>query len=279
VRGPVEALLGFGVLSVVPVGLSLQRDVRRRWVGWAIPVAILASFSLQSAHPVTAVVVAVPWLVLTVSLAALSGWRWLTGGRPLRDIAWPASLAYLTVGAVWLLAHALRIEPAGVRPLFVLLTSVHFHFAGFVATLLSARVRERCAGAAPRLTDLMLGAVVIAPPIVAAGFTLFGPLQVVGAVVLTGGLFILAWLTVRHAIRGVSADLGKVLLVISSLSVLVPMVLAVQWAVGANFGTPALSISQMAMTHGIANAVGFAGCGVWGWWLARAGDDKLRPAA
>ena len=46
------------------------------------------------------------------------------------------------------------------------------------------------------------------------------------------------------------------------------MMLAVQWAVGANYGTPALSIPAMVHVHGVANAVGFALFGVAGWRLA-----------
>jgi hypothetical protein len=47
------------------------------------------------------------------------------------------------------------------------------------------------------------------------------------------------------------------------------MLLAVQWAVGHNLGTPALSIPDMVRFHGVANAVGFSLLGVLGWRLAR----------
>ncbi|MEX1163156.1 MAG: YndJ family transporter [Nitriliruptor sp.] len=64
----------------------------------------------------------------------------------------------------------------------------------------------------------------------------------------------------------------------SAVSVVVPMLLAVQWAVGANLGTPALSIPVMAATHGAANAVGFCLLGVLGWRRAATGaaDAEVR---
>ncbi len=70
----------------------------------------------------------------------------------------------------------------------------------------------------------------------------------------------------RHVVPGLRPA-AAVALTVSSLSVLVPMLLAVQWAAGANLGTPALSIPDMARTHGVANAVGFALLGVVGWRL------------
>jgi hypothetical protein len=54
-------------------------------------------------------------------------------------------------------------------------------------------------------------------------------------------------------------------LLISSLSVIVPMVLAVFRAIGQHYDTPALSIPATARVHGPLNAIGFVGCGIVGW--------------
>ena len=261
--GLVEGLLVVGLLIVVIAGLQLHPYVGERWMPAVVGSVVAASLSLQDNGPSAAFTA--PWVVVTVLLAAMAGWHWVRHERTLEALVWPAALAYLSVGAVWLLLHALRIEPVGVRPPFVLLTAVHFHYAGFTATVLAALVRRRTAARAPRLSAAMLVAVVVAPPIVALGFTFVGVLQVVGAAVLTGGLFVLSWLTLRVVVPDVTDRLAHWLLVVSALAVLVPMVLAVQWAIGWNFDTPALSIPMMARTHGVANALGFALCGVLGW--------------
>jgi hypothetical protein len=65
---------------------------------------------------------------------------------------------------------------------------------------------------------------------------------------------------------------AAVLLTVSSLSVALPMLLAIQWALGANLGTPALSIPAMTATHGAANALGFTLLGVLGWRLVARAD-------
>lgn len=263
--GLVEGILGLGLVFVIWPALGLHPLARPAWSRAAVVAAVLASFSLLDLQPVTRAAAAIPWVLVAAGLAVIAGWHWLRNERTLEAVVWPAALAYLTVGAAWLLLHALRIEPVGVRPPFVLLTAVHFHYAGFTATLLAALVRRRTAAASPRLSAAMVAAVVVAPPIVAVGFTFVGVLQVVGAVVLTLGLFALSWLTLRHVVPGVDDTPARWLLVVSAAAVLVPMVLAVQWAIGWNFGTPALSIPMMARTHGVANAFGFALCGVMGW--------------
>jgi len=68
-------------------------------------------------------------------------------------------------------------------------------------------------------------------------------------------------------IRRMADGAAAVLLTIAACSVLVGMVLAVQWALGSTLGTPALSIPAMAATHGVLNGLGFALCGVLGWRL------------
>jgi hypothetical protein len=80
--------------------------------------------------------------------------------------------------------------------------------------------------------------------------------------------------------RDLFNDVGRALLVVSSVAPLVPMVLAVQWALAQHVSMPALSINAMASTHGLLNAVGFVMVGLAGWLLvvpphlaAPPGDD------
>lgn len=236
----ISALLTLALVVIVPLALRLHRD------GTLTPAVVgaglTAAFSLDYEQGALATALAAPWLLVSAWLAVRSGWRWLRSERALADIARPAALGYLAVGAAWLLFDRAGIEPVGVVPPFVVLTAVHFSYAGFTATVLAGLVRRHTAGAAPGLSSAMVIAVVGAPPIVALGFTVAGALQIVGAVVLTAGLFMLAWLTIRHVARDVDDTLARALLIVSSVAVVVPMLLAVQWAVGWNFGTPALSI-------------------------------------
>lgn len=263
--GLIEALLALGMLVVVPLGVRLHPDLGPRWT---LPLGVaagLATVSLLVTQGTVAVALAVPWLVLALVATVVCGRRWLQERRGLLRSSWVAVPGYLAFGAAWLVFDRAALEPAGVTPPFVILTAVHFHYAGFVAALLVSLLRVRVSSGSPRGTVAAVVAVVGAPPIIAAGFALVGVLQIAGAVVLTAGLFVLAWLTLRMVVPSASDAVGRALLIVSSVAVFVPMLLAVQWAVGWNFSTPALSIPAMARTHGVLNAVGFSLCGIIGW--------------
>lgn len=266
------------MLVVVPLALGVHPSVSSRWGAVAVAAAVPAAASLVVERSVVAALLAAPWLIFAGLLAATGGWQWLRAGRRLIDMPAVASLAYLTVGAAWLVLDRADVEPVGVTPPFVQLTAVHFTYAGFGATLLAALVFAHICRAAPRVAVAMVAAVMLSPPIVAAGFTFAGLLQVVGAVVLTAGLFALAVLTLRLVVPAVRDRAAKALLAVSSLAVFVPMLLAVQWAVGANYGTPALSIPAMAQTHGVLNALGFTLCGFLGWRRLRVVPGAVRDA-
>lgn len=101
--------------------------------------------------------------------------------------------------------------------------------------------------------------------------------QVGGAVLLTVALWTLAAITISAAAPR-TPRAAYFLLVISSLSVLAPMVLAVFWAVSQYTYVPALSIPDMAKVHGTFNAVGFVMCGLIGWRLAASSLPASLPA-
>ena len=274
--GLVEALLALGVLVVVPLGVRLHRDLGPRWTAFFVTAGIPAVGSLLLAQGTGAAAAAVPWLGTAAVAAAVCVVRWLRERRAVLDLGWVAAPAFLAFGAAWLVLDRAALEPAGVTPPFVLLTAVHFHYAGFVAALLVSLLRARVGGVSPRGTAAAVVAVVGAPPIVAAGFALVGVLQIVGAVVLTAGLLLTAWLTLRLIVPTAEDGAARALLVISSLAIVIPMLLAVQWAIGWNYGTPAPSIPAMARTHGLVNAVGFSLCGVLGWLRLHATEGGSR---
>jgi hypothetical protein len=73
-----------------------------------------------------------------------------------------------------------------------------------------------------------------------------------------------ATLQLRRAVVGRRDRGPAVLLAVSGLAVWLPMVLAVAWACGQHWRVPALSVPDMARTHGLANALAFTLCGLVG---------------
>ena len=103
-------------------------------------------------------------------------------------------------------------------------------------------------------------------------------LQVGGAVVVT----IAAWgvaAGTAAAVRSLAHDNrgGALLLGLSSASPLVAMVLAVQWALAQHAAIPALSVDDMARTHGLLNGLGFVIAGLAGWSLVSATNPAGAP--
>lgn len=257
----VEPLLALALLVLVP-SLPGLHPARARHVAVSVLAAASATAGLLLSPGTAAAATTLPWLLLATVRAATLTRRWMQ--RPSATDRFVRALAggYLVVGAAWLTFHAADAQVAGVAPPFVLLTAVHFHYAGTVSLVLACcawqRWRSRPSAAAVAL-------VASGPPVVALGFLTIGLLQIVGAVQLTVGLWTLAAVTLSRLRQAAADRVTAALLVTSSLAVLVPMLLAVVWASGWNLGTPAPTIPQMAWSHGVLNALGFALPGVLGW--------------
>lgn len=100
--------------------------------------------------------------------------------------------------------------------------------------------------------------------IVLLGFFLGDPVELLGAAVLTAGMWLVGWAMIRRA-RESSDQVGKVLLTVSASVLVVTMLLALSWALRHVVDTPYLPLRWMVATHGVANAVGFALCGLLAW--------------
>lgn len=285
-----HGLLMLGTTVVGPLALGAL-DVDRRAVKAAQVLGALAAVALVLPQGPLAASLAAPWALLAAGAAAAgipSTCRALRSAgvhrtplhgtpahpatghstgrvRPLehvvRALAPLAARSFWVVGAAWLLLDRLDADPVGVGGDLVLLTAVHFHFAGLAATaIVGSSARARLGAAA-------LAGTLAAPVLVAAGFVALPLLQVVGAVVFT--LALMAWslqagranATPAPAAPGAGAVAGAAWLV-ARASVWVSMPLATWWATGYVVGFPAPSIPVMAATHGVANAVGFSLCGL-----------------
>ncbi len=232
----VHAVVLVGVVVVLPLALGSPM----RW--WCAGVAVAVSFAVTVG----------PWSALVASL-------WLA--MAIGSLVWADSLpdlvarSYAVVAAGAFVVSRAGLELFGIGEPIVELTAVHFSYAGVGAVTLAAAVLGHRSGAAA----LILTA--LAPPVVALGFVLAHPLpQVGGAVMMTVGVLLTATLQLGDA---TSADTPRRRwLLVSGLAPWVPMVLAVSWAASNHWAVPALSIPDMARTHGVMNVV-FVVAGLW----------------
>jgi hypothetical protein len=266
-----EALLILSPLVLFPLVLRLAVDPghppSRAWwlASWLhLPgaVCLVASFALPRGAGAAALTI--PWLLTTATTALAGVARLRTRGRlDTTELGIDAGLIFLVVGAAWAAAFQLGIRPLGFSDTIVLLTSEHFHYAGFILPVLATLVARERGGR----WSWVVVAVVAGVPLTAIGITLSPVIEVAAALlVVAGGLAVAVGqlMTARHARSGAAALLG-----VSSMALAWAMVLAAMYAVGEFRGHPWPPIPDMIEMHGTANALGTALAGVWGWTVHR----------
>ena len=230
----IDGLLILGVAVILPLALG------GRWWWWAVAAGATA-VALQLPIGVGAAALVLPWVAVTTLMA----WQQQT-----------LAALYAVVASTSLVVSRLGLEPFDLHEPIIQLTAVHYTYAGTAALVLAHRTNSTAA----------LAFTAGAPPVVALGFITHSALpQVGGAVLMTIGV----WLTATHHLRAATrratgTPATRALLGVSGLAVWIPMVLAVSWAAGQHWSIPILSIPDMARTHGVGNAVGFALCGLLG---------------
>src|SRR5207245_4647180 len=94
-----------------------------------------------------AAALALPWLGVTAAVAMAGLVR--IRGRRFSDSAGPcgdAGLVYLVVGGGWTVLSRAGMRPLEFEDVIVLLTGIHFHYAGFALPVLTSLASRRLPG-------------------------------------------------------------------------------------------------------------------------------------
>jgi hypothetical protein len=210
------------------------------------------------------------WLIVALALA-LDGLERLVTSRmkSFPDFCFAAGEGYALVGALWLLASRLGLQPVGFHEPIVLLTAIHFHYAGLMAAVLAGLVASGTETyRTPLYLRIALACAVLGPGLLGLAF-LAGPkwkLAAVGLMVI--GECGVALGTFRIGLSDARAIGGRLLLA-GSACVIFGMVLAGIWAIGEYPLHAFVNLEQMARYHGVLNSVGFGLCSLVGWTFLR----------
>ena len=167
------------------------------------------------------------------------------------------ALCSLPVAAAWMLADRLGFQPLGFDPLIVLLTGVHFHYAGFALAIMAAHLPNN-----PLNRWLNFG-MIAGLAGVAAGITstqLDGPawIEILGvSIMVTVGVGI-AIQQLRYAWRSKRSLLAPLLLSLGALALIAGMVLALLYGWRFHYQWSWLNVPWMYATHGLLNSLGFS---------------------
>jgi hypothetical protein len=230
------------------------------------------------------------WLIVS-SLVALFGLTRLVarGVLPVQEASVDAGLLYLPVAGVWLVIYRFGVQPFDYGETIILLTVVHFHFAGFAAPVIAGMVGRTLTATNPpglatpasgpdraptlagvpnppsKLYSAMVVFIVAAMPLVAAGITFSPWLGLIGTLLLSAALVTLAVLTLRYVVPVIASLSARLLLFVAAVSSCTAMVLACLYAYSIVAKVLILRIPTMAMTHGLLNAFGFTACSLLAW--------------
>lgn len=247
----VRTVVGLGTVVVLPIGLRLLGDravPRSRSLVWPL-VGLLAAVSVWLPVGPVAAVLAVPFAAGAVVLAVCA--------LRVRLFSTAVALATPMVGAAALVAERAGWGLLGFSGDYLALTVPHMLFAGFGACLVVGLVAHASSSRLTRVAALAAPAGVL---LVLAGYFVSDTAELVGAAVLTVGLWCAAAATTTLA----GSRVARVLLRVGAVTVVAAMVLALWWAVGEATGLVHPSLSWMAATHGVANALGFVLCTLLG---------------
>jgi hypothetical protein len=282
------AILNFAPLVLVPLGLRIVETAdATTWertllksVSWLqLPGAALLAASFALPQGTWAAALAIPWLVVTGLLALAGSLRlWRRGRRVDGELGIAAALLFVVVGGGWAVISRAGLRPQDFSHEIVLLTGVHFHYAGFVLPLLAGlAVNEARGGGSTRpgwLDRAMLLGIVAGVPAVGVGISLSPHVEVVAAIVLATSCAAFAARQVQVAWH-VGEPTRLMLSAVSSLALVSAMALAGVYAVGEFTGERWLAIPTMIRTHGAFNAFGFAACGLAArMWSARSASGR-----
>lgn len=274
-----DLLFLFAPCVTEPLALSLVPAVHANQLSIAcgaviryllFPGAALAALSFFLTEGRTAGALVCLWLIVALALA-LDGLERLirTRLRSFPEFCFGIGEGYALVGALWLLASRAGLHPIGFHEPIVLLTAIHFHYAGLMAAVL-AGLTASGAGAirSPLALRMALSCAVLGPGLLGLAF-LAGPrtkLAAVGLMVI--GECGIALGTFRIGLTDARGIGGRMLLIASGC-VIFGMALAGVWAVGEYPLHAFVNLEQMARYHGVLNSIGFGFCSLAGWTFLR----------
>ncbi len=277
----IQFIILSAILITVPLGFNLlcnEYDVAnqstiRVFRLSLLPAGVLAAISFTLSKGALSGLMICPWFLVTF-ITALSGLKFLkkNGFYNPVDLCIGFSQIYLFIGGLWLLADRLGMVVLNFSSAITLLTGMHFHYAGFITTLIVAQVGKYLLenslynGWKRRFYLFAVTGVIVATPLIAAGITAFPLLEMIGAYLLAIALLALSVLML-HVILPLLKGNSRTLIVIASASLLFSMFMVLQYANSEFFEVFNFKIPLMVITHGIVNAYGFALCGILAFYL------------
>ncbi len=262
----------FAALFLVPVAFQQIRKHQSVFrmdadgLVWHLPCALLLAISFLLDRGNLAGIFALPYATWCVE-TLLRGFR--IDGKMVYLVTLTAFL-FLSIGAIWLVFDRFNIRPLEFPTWIVILTGVHFHFAGF--TLLTAVMLFLFQNPFDRKIKLVSFAIIIGVFLTAIGIiatqlgysdlyeTLSGVWMSVSAVS-AAAIFI------KNSLG--EQKITKILWFSAGICLISAMIFAFLYALRTLFPLDTLTLPFMQTVHGTLNALGFGTLVLLGWALKK----------
>jgi YndJ-like protein len=264
-------ILLLAVLVWTPLALRLLQ-YPERYAGWVGAAGLALTVVLFLPAGPGPGLVSCGWLLVAFWVFKTGVDQWIRQDAPPGASALSAGQVFLAVGGIWTSFDRFGWQPLGFDPAIVLLTGVHFHYAGFIFPLLTGWLQAFYPGKTARWSAHLA---IAAVPMTAIGITVaqlyqaFLPETLAAAVVAVSG-WLCGYCYLRYSF--VSKDISKTARlagVIVGLSLFFSMTLALGYAIRPYFPLAWLQIPAMRAWHGTVNALGVAGAGLAVQYLRR----------
>jgi len=272
--GWAHALLLFAPLVLVPLALRCFPLAAPMSFAWRtatilqLPAVLLLTWSFLTPQGNVAAALSLPWLAVTglLAMVGLSG-AWRNHRGPLAGLSLDVALVYLAIGAFWTTLDRWGQRPLDFEPVIVLLTGIHFHYAGFMLLVLTALAMRQLPG---RLSSMTGIGVIVAVPLTAVGITAsqlgYGSLlEALAAWFMALAGISVGVLYCRLGLRQTAPASSRSLFLLAGLALLAGMGLAGLYGARFYCSIPWLDIPWMRALHGSLNALGFSLAGIVGW--------------
>lgn len=264
----VELLLLLNVLVLARIALLSDGGSRSlRWEAWYLLAATAFGIAYWLPQGWLAAIWLTPWLLFAILENARV---WQAHPRPFQALKLLQKSAYLfwLVGIAWAFADRLGWRPLDFSPTIVLLTAVHFHYAGLLLPLIASWAVAQQPDSRNNLISfaLMLGIPLVALGITATRLGLPTWLETFAATWMGGTGLIVALIHLPLALSQKPLWI-KLLLYSGVLCLSIAMLLAIAYGWNSILGWHWLTIPWMYAVHGSLNAfgVGIALLGAWFW--------------
>jgi hypothetical protein len=273
-----ESLFLLSPLVLLPLSLPLSQVPHREGRSSRLFRTVLGLHAIGALGLIPAFAAGLPWqlrialgvpYLLFTAAAALHGLaRFASRSEFLpEELAIDFALLCLPVGAVWMLAWLADAPFMGFSGLWVLLTAIHFHFAGFGCLLIVGVLGRHLWASrntlprAWRFHPFLAGGLMAALPLLAAGIAGSRTIEVLGVGIYVALLPPLAVLLLLSALAPGPQGPARSLLGGAGLALVCSTTLAALWGL---FRPSLVPLPTMVRFHGSLNALGFVGLGLLG---------------